>query len=230
MNHVKKKGLSGFRLVRKGFTLIELLLVMSIIAILLSVASVGISNIGKGQGITAGLSLGEGLLNQARNLAVNQNTTARLLIHSDLNDGIPEERERYRRMLQVVYRDTDEDTGEEESDNAWVRVGQPVFLPKKVYFSPELSLLDMRGGGELPTERHQLSSLPSDTHDCIYYEFNGQGICSTPGAGFVLEMGTRPPNQERPLGVGKSVGGFVVMRNGGTTMIRNINRIPTEDN
>ncbi|MGC6466897.1 MAG: pilus assembly FimT family protein [Akkermansiaceae bacterium] len=230
MNHIKKKGLTGYRLLKKGFTLIELLLVMSIIAILLSVASVGIRDIGKGQGITAGLSLAEGMMNQARNLAINQNTTARLLIHADLNDGIPEERERYRRLMQVVYRATDEETGEEEEGNNWIRVGQPVFLPKKVYFSPELSLLDMRNGGVLPTDRHQLSSVQSDNHECVYYEFNGQGICNMPGAGFVLEMGTRPPDQERPLGVKKSVGGFVVMRNGGTTMIRNINRIPMEGN
>jgi prepilin-type N-terminal cleavage/methylation domain-containing protein len=230
MNQMKATGSKAIGLMRKGFTLIELLLVMSIIAVLLSVASVGIRDIGKGQGVTAGLSLAEGLLNQARNLAINQNTTARVLIHADLNDAIPEERERYRRLMQVVYRKTDEDTGREEQGNDWVRVGQPVFLPSKVYFSPELSLLDMRSGGMLPTQRHQLSSVVSDSHDCVYYEFNGQGICTTPGAGFVLEMGTRPPRQQRPLGVGKNVGGFVVMRSGGTSMIRDINRIPVEGN
>ena len=74
---------------RKGFSLVELLAVMTIIAILLSLASVGINKIGKGQGVTAGMALGEGLLTQARSLAMNQNTRARLIIHSDLNDSDP---------------------------------------------------------------------------------------------------------------------------------------------
>ena len=214
MNHVNDRNVGDPRRSRKGFTLIELLLVMTIIAVLLSVASVGISNIGKGQGLTAGLSLGEGMLNQARNLAINQNTTARVVIHTDLNDAIPEERERYRRMMIVMYKDTDPETGDEKDGNAWIRVGQPVFLPSKVYFSPELSFEDMRNGGLLPTDRHQLSYQPSDTHQCVYYEFNGQGICSTPGAGFILENGARPLNRERPvIGKSKSVAGFVVMRN-----------------
>ena len=214
MNHVNDRNVGDPRRSRKGFTLIELLLVMTIIAVLLSVASVGISNIGKGQGLTAGLSLGEGMLNQARNLAINQNTTARVVIHTDLNDAIPEERERYRRMMMVMYKDTDPETGDEKDGNAWIRVGQPVFLPSKVYFSPELSFEDMRNGGLLPTDRHQLSYQPSDTHQCVYYEFNGQGICSTPGAGFILENGARPLNRERPvIGKSKSVAGFVVMRN-----------------
>ncbi|YCM44735.1 prepilin-type N-terminal cleavage/methylation domain-containing protein [Verrucomicrobiaceae bacterium 227] len=231
MNHVNNRDVGDPQQAKKGFTLVELLLVMTIIAVLLSVASVGINNIGKGQGLTAGLSLGEGMLTQARNLAINQNTTARVIIHSDMNDGIPEERERYRRMMMVVYKDTDTETGEEESGNDWIRVGQPVLLPSKVYFSPELSFADMRNGGLLPTDRHQLSSQPSDTHQCVYYEFNGQGICSTPGAGFVLENGPRPMNRERPImGAAKSVGGFVVMRNGSTSMIRDINRIAVQTN
>ena len=224
MNHSKTAEEGRTNRSKKGFSLVELLVVMTIIAVLLSVASVGISNIGKGQGLTAGLSLGEGMLNQARNLAMNQNSTARLIIHYDLNDAIPEERDRYLRMMMVVYRELDPETGEEKSE--WIRVGQPVFLPNKIYYSPQMSLRDMTNGGEMPTDRHQLTSKVDDTHQCVYYEFNGQGICSTPGAGFVLVNGVRPVGREIPvIGDSKAVKGFAVMRNGSTSMIRDVDRI-----
>jgi prepilin-type N-terminal cleavage/methylation domain-containing protein len=210
---------------RKGFTLVELLAVMAIIAILLSLASVGISRIGKGQGVTAGLAIGEGLLAQARILAMNQNAPARLIIHGDLRDQNPLDRENYRRMMMVVYQTTDE---EGRIIPEWKRAGSPTSLPKGVYYSPELSRADMRAGGVLPEARHQLTSDQNQVRQCHVYEFNGQGICTTPGAGFVVVEGARPSGARQPLrGVSLDLGGFVVLKNGGTTMIRDITQLST---
>ena len=210
---------------RKGFTLVELLAVMAIIAILLSLASVGISRIGKGQGVTAGLAIGEGLLAQARILAMNQNAPARLIIHGDLRDQNPLDRENYRRMMMVVYQTTDE---EGRIIPEWKRAGSPTSLPKGVYYSPELSRADMRAGGVLPEARHQLTSDQNEVRQCHVYEFNGQGICTTPGAGFVVVEGARPSGARQPLrGVSLDLGGFVVLKNGGTTMIRDITQLNT---
>lgn len=218
----------GVKVLRRGFSLVELLAVMAIISILLTLASVGIDRIGKGQGLTAGMSLGEGLLAQTRSQAMNNNTRARLIIHSDLNDRDPTERKRYRRMMMVVYKKLDAE-GVEAAE--WTRAGSPTFLPDKVYFSPDLSQTDMRAGGNLPIEDHQLSSNNADTHSCYYYEFNGQGICSTPGAGFVLKTGARPTDQEKPILNGeKDVAGFVILKNGGTTVIRDVNRLDLAGN
>jgi|TARA_B100001057_G_scaffold116839_4_gene115381 hypothetical protein len=196
---------------------------MSIIAILLSLASVGISRIGKGQGVTAGLAIGEGLLAQARILAMNNNAPARLIIHGDLNDSDPIQRERYRRMMMVVHQTTDD---EGRINTTWKRVGSPTFLPQGVYYSPEMSSADMRLGGVLPEDRHQLTNQAADTWQCHFYEFNGQGVCTTPGAGFVVVNGARPSGAAQPMLGGKlDLGGFVVLKNGGTTMIRDITRL-----
>lgn len=208
---------------RRGFTLVELLTVMAIIAILISLGAVGISKMGQGQSVTAGLAIGEGLLAQARSQAINQSAPARLIIHGDLNDQDPIERDRYRRMMMVVYRETDEDGNVLPG---WKRLTSPVFLPEGVYFAGEISKLNMRSGGQLPLERHQVSAQPGDQRLCYFYEFNGQGVCTTPGAGFVVESGTRAPGQARPnLGGKRDIRGFVVLKSGATSLIRDIEQL-----
>jgi hypothetical protein len=58
-----------------------------------------------------------------------------------------------------------------------------------------------------------------------YYEFNAEGICTTPGAGFVIGAGTRaiskPTSKPRVTSAAKrDFGGFVVWRNGRTSIFR----------
>jgi hypothetical protein len=58
--------------------------------------------------------------------------------------------------------------------------------------------------------------------DYLYYEFNEEGICTTPGASFVIGAGARPVGQApRVTGSAKrDFGGFVVWRNGRTSTFR----------
>ena len=223
--HSHRPDQRRFSLLRRGFTLLELLAVMAIIAILITLGAVGINKMGQGQGVTAGLALGEGLLAQARTQAINQSAPARLIIHGDLNDSDPIERDRYRRLMMVVYREKDD---ENRLLPGWRRLTSPVFLPEGIYYAAELSRANMRagGGGVLPMERHQLSAQGGDLRLCHFYEFNGQGVCTTPGAGFVVESGSRAPGEIRPnLGGQRDLGGFVVLKSGATTRIRDIEQL-----
>lgn len=215
---------------QSGFSLVELLTVMAIISVLLSVAAVGIKNLGKAQGITSALAVSEGVFAQAQQLAKSRSTTARVIIHADLQDDNLEERKRYRRYMLVVFKEVDPDTGREAQD--WTIYGQPQLLPERVYYSPEISRTDVRGlGGELPKATFKLSREDGDEAECYYYEYNGQGICTTPGCTFVLESGARPKNAERPkMGNTRNIGGFVLWRNGGTSRIADLERLEEQEN
>jgi len=210
--------------IRRGFSLVELLTVMAIISVLMTVASVGISRMGQAQGVTSGIAVAEGLFTQAQRLARSRGTTARVIIHDQLQDEDPESRRRYRRQMLVVFKGVDADTGQPETN--WTISGAPTLLPDQVYYSPELSRREVETGGELPAEIFQMTNDPADTAECHFYEFNAQGLCTTPGATFVVEGGSRPRNSERPrLGKTRNIGAFVVWRNGGTSRINDVTRI-----
>ncbi len=197
---------------------------MAIISVLMTVASVGVSRMGAAQGVTSGLAVAEGMMSQAQRLAKGRGTTTRLIIHDELMDAVPESRQRYRRLMLIVFKDADPETGALEEN--WTISGAPVYLPDQVYFSPELSRDAVEAGAELPSEKFNLSRDADDSADCHYYEFNSQGIVTTPGATFVLEGGPRPRNSERPkLGNTRNIGAFVIWRNGGTSRINDVSRI-----
>ncbi len=211
-------------LFRKGFSLVELLAVMAVIAILLSLASVGVSRIGKSQGLTSGLSITEAFFSQARALAVGQGTFTRVVIHSKLDDQNELDRRRYRKMMMIMQREVDEDTG--ELGQEWVSAGQPIFLPDQVYYSPELSSDDVQDRGIIEEGIHRMGPNPEDQVNSYFYEFNPQGVCTTPGSSFILETGSRPPNSERPVsGPRRKFGGFMIARNGRTLLIRDTSKL-----
>ena len=100
---------------------------------------------------------------------------------------------------------------------------KPVFIPKG-----PLSFAEPIGRSQSSClVSRSMAAQSSDVHQCYYYEFNGQGICTTPGAGFILKNGPRPTNAEQPIMAGgsKDAGGFVILKNGGTTIIRDIKKL-----
>ena len=56
----------------------------------------------------------------------------------------------------------------------------------------------------------------------VGYEFNSEGICTTPGASFILGSGARAQGQQPTVtGAGKrDFAGFIVWRNGRTSLFR----------
>lgn len=215
---------------RSGFTLVEIMAVMAVIAILLSVAAVGIQNIDRGQATTTATAVTEALFDEARSAAIGRGTRSRLVIHNDLNDEDPNDRIRYLSYMCVAILETDEDGAQ---GNQWRVIKRGTQLPAGVYFSEEDSFqaakkIEVGRFGKMSIE------LPGDRSPkkCIYYEFNAEGVCrdgeddsAEPGAAVVLVGGARQRGAKIPQIRGKNKVGFVLWRNGRTSLFRNPDQI-----
>ena len=79
--------------------MVELLAVIAVIAILMSVAAVGIQKMDQGQATSTGLSVSEALFDEARSAAIGRGTRSRVYLH---NDPSPEQRDRFLRLMAVA--------------------------------------------------------------------------------------------------------------------------------
>lgn len=215
---------------RSGFTLVELLVVISIIAILLSVAAVGIQNIDKGQATVSATAQAQGLMDEARSLAIGRSTRARLCIHADSGDP-----DRYLRFAVVAYEEIERDETGEETGRSWRVDSRGTFFPNGVYFHPRLanqagqqvsglgSFGENGSGVRFPGEGVRNPSY-------YYWEFNAEGLCTVEGASdsgapFVVCRGALPAGASEPRVIGKDAAGFIIWRNGRSSPIRDTSLI-----
>jgi prepilin-type N-terminal cleavage/methylation domain-containing protein len=209
-----------------GFTLVEMLVVIAIMSILMTAGAIGLGGMG-GKGVTSGVASAESLFDEARSVAVGQKTRARVLVASRLTNTPSDN---LRRLL-VVSAELDPVTGKEKSPAVWVLTSRPLLLPDQVYFSQKYSKRDQTtGSGTIDTMTLSAGVKASFAGDYFYYEFNSEGICTTPGASVVIGTGARGINstseQPRVTSSGKKdFGGFVVWRNGRTSLFRSPDQI-----
>ncbi|MBK1831549.1 prepilin-type N-terminal cleavage/methylation domain-containing protein [Verrucomicrobiaceae bacterium R5-34] len=211
---------------RHAFTLVEMLVVITIITILLTIGAMGLRNLGKSSGVSAGVPLAEAAFAEARAVSVGNGTTSRLLISADRDDS-----EKYLRYMLVVY---------EADDGRWIAAGRGMYLPEGVYFSQEYSKLNHEDGtGEIPEltgsdEEIYLREDSGVSNDNLsgpyfYYQFNSEGIANDAGASFVCGAGSLPPGAEFPRagsgGGPKNFGGFMIWSKGTTSIFRHPDQI-----
>jgi prepilin-type N-terminal cleavage/methylation domain-containing protein len=199
-----------------GFSLIELLTVIAIISILMTVGAIGIGSILGGKSTTSAVSTVESLFDEARSTAVGKRTKARILV--DVTD--PKNQTTYLRRVLIAYEELD-DNGDPKTGE-WTLANRGVVLPDQTFFSRDFSKKNQETGTQL--DEMTLSNVGRDfAGSYLYYEFNGEGICSMPGASFIVGTGARAAGAVKPQVTGsakKDFGGFVVWRNGRTSMFR----------
>ncbi|MFD0893950.1 type II secretion system protein [Luteolibacter ambystomatis] len=201
-----------------GFSLIELLVVIGIIAILLTVGAVGMGGITKGKNLNSGVTTAEALFAEARSTATGKATRACVLV--DIND--PKDATNYLKRVLIAYEDLDPATNQPVKDK-WVLTSRGATLPDGVFFSKTYS----KGGsdGQTLTEISLSGDNVKKQYEGKYYAyiFNSEGICTTPGATFVVGSGVRTGSAGEPRTVGsakREFGGFIVWRNGNTSLFR----------
>ena len=207
---------------RSGFSLVELLTVIAIISILMTLSVVGIGGMLAGKGVTTAVSTTEAVFAEARTLAMGKLTNAAVLV--SIQD--PTNMDTYLRRLVVAYKEIDPVTNKQSDE--WTLASRGVTLPEKVYYSQALSCKDNKtGGGGMSKISLGGTNVKRDYQgQYLIYEFNAEGICTTPGASFVVGTGTRAvgSSEARPHVVGsakRDFGGFVIWRNGSTSLFHN---------
>lgn len=212
---------------RAAFTLVELLVVIAIISILMTAGSIGLSGVG-GKGVTSGVSTVESLFDEARTTAMGRNIRAAVLVAKTLDNNPAEDL----RRIVVAYEETDQDGKPVAPDSAtpnWVLSSRGALLPEQTFFSAKFSTRDQTSG-QAPDEisSSRITGVKNSYRGSYYiYIFNAQGMMQTPGASFVIGSGARnptAPSTSQPPRVTASArrdfGGFVVWRNGGTSVFR----------
>lgn len=206
-----------------GFTLVEMLVVIAIMSILMTAGAIGLGGMG-GKGVTSGVASAESLFDEARSIAVGQRTRARVLIARTLTNNPAESL----RRIVIVSEALNPTTGLPLANN-WVISSRGLVLPDQVFFSQEFSKRSNESGGDLPSEV-LTTTKATYAGTYYYYEFNAEGICTTPGASFVIGAGARNSSSTTDLpkttAAGKrDFGGFVVWRNGRTSVFRSPEQI-----
>lgn len=218
----------------RAFSLIELLVVIAVVSILMTAAAIGINNLG-GKGVTSAVSNAEAIFDEARTTAKSRSIRSCVLVAKSLTNNSADDL----RRLVVAYEEVDEVTGEPTAEpdqevSTWVLSTRGAVLPEQVFYSEQLSRRDHQAGGEaVPTTTLSGDGVKSNyLGEYFVYEFNSEGICKYPGMSFVIGAGVRPPdvsaNEKPPIVTGKArrdFGGFVIWRNGGTSVFRSPDQI-----
>jgi hypothetical protein len=217
-----------------------MLVVIAIISILMTAGSIGLSNLG-GRGVTSGVDTSEALVDEARSLAIGKNLRTAILVARELENNSAEDR---RRIL-VAHEEPGPDGSAANTGNDpnWVLTSRGALLPDQTFYSQKFS-----------QKAHTPSSSAADIDyiestkivgakasyrgSYFVYRFNSQGMPidkdgnTMAGASFVIGSGTRllakPARTDPPMVVGsakRDFGGFVIWRNGRTSVFRSPDQI-----
>lgn len=228
----------------KGFTLVELMVVMTIIGVMLTLATSVLRNTGASRTLDSGLDMLVNLVQEARVTAQGNDTYTRLVIANDPKD-ISKDSRHLRYMVVQIYR---KNPGEAENYDGtssvqrgeWVSTSAGVMLPPGVYFSPTYSRPLSWADGTGDRINMGTAALSRNKSSRIYYfEFDEKGRFVSPSASpntptqpqrLVLISGRRGTGRDAKDGIVPQqmdqnrtplgAKGIVIWPNGNTSLLR----------
>ncbi len=236
-----------------GFTLVEMLVVIAIMSILMTAGAIGLSGMG-GKGVSSGVAAAESLFDEARSTAVGSNVRACVLVAKNLTNNPSENLKRIVIATEELETQaTSPKFGQAKNPDSatpnWIISSRGTVLPDQVFFSEVLSEGNRKSGsGALETvPKSRIKSgqgvnggppiAAKAAYDGEYYiyEFNSQGISKSPGASFIIGSGVRPVNKplekpRTPAAAKNDFGGFMVWKNGRTSVFRSPEQMQGTDN
>ena len=240
---------------KPAFSLVEMLVVIAIMSILMTAGSIGVSSM-SGKGVSSGVATAEALFDEARTIAIGRNLRACVLIAKKLDNNSAEELRRILIAVETTDA-TGLAVAPPTADPQWKLTSRGAVLPDQTFYSATLSQPDPTGTSKISMKDASLivnsTALRNGSGAAItgtsgyvgeyfYYEFNPQGICkwsaasapANPSPSFVIGAGGRVLSKhadDSPPFVTSSTkrdfGGFVVWRNGRTSVLRNPDQIAT---
>ena len=205
---------------KPAFTLAEMLVVIAIITILMTAGSIGINSAG-GKGVTSGVATAEALFDEARSTAIGKNTRSAVLIAKELTNQ-PEDN-----LKKVIIATAAAGSG--GSSVTWEFSSRGSKLGDRVYFSEKFSKKNHDSGtGDIDVVTISGNNKPSLEGDYYIYQFNSEGIPIDKGASFVIGSGAKPASSDTPVVTSegrRDFGGFVIWRNGSTSVFRSPEQI-----
>lgn len=183
----------------KGYTLIELLVVIGLMTIAFSFVVVNTMN-NQGVSLKSSQRILSAVAQGAKGQAIMKQSPARLIIYAD--QGKDRDDNKYLRFFGIVTQDP-------SNPRRWIAGTEGTYLPKGVYFMPELS--QMANGrntriGKMYLEYPRIQPKASDINngeEYYYYEFNANGTMAAKfvNAWLIFGAGTLQPKNNRQLDV-----------------------------
>ena len=228
----------------RGFTLVELMVVMTIIGVMMALATTVLRDTGTTRTLESGVDMLQNLVQEAQVTAQGNDTYTRLVIANDPKDTSNSSRHLRYMVVQVYRKNPTQAESYDGTDlttsGEWVSTSPGVMLPPGVYFSPSYSraLSWAEGiGDRLNTGSASLSKNKSSR--IYYFEFDEKGryvsaqsnpnspsqpqrivlINARPGSGRDAKNGIVPmqmDSNKRPLGAK----GIVLWPAGNTSLLR----------
>jgi len=212
------------RLQRPGFTLIELLVVLGILLVASSLMRFHSSS-GLGTALTASQRIVSGMVQGARGQALLKGVKSRLIIYSDSSRNLDADKKL--RYLGIIHEDG-------ETTNHWSAATPGTYLPKGIYFDPQLS---ESNGWVAATTQIEYPCLQSrslgDGAEYYHYEFESDGTTAGDfhNAWLVLRAGVLRPDSTGKLEVDwtpeplQGLKAALILRRVGTTKVNEPNCI-----